>query len=51
MTTGGEGRINGKCTCVEGYRGVKLGLGCVGQMETAECETERERERESWQGY
>lgn len=32
------------CVCVEGYGGVKLGLGCAGQTETAE------RER-SWQGY
>lgn len=28
---------------VEGYGGVKLGLGCAGQMETTERERERER--------
>lgn len=36
MTAGGEGRINGKCVFVEGYGGVKLGVGYVGQTETAE---------------
>lgn len=36
MTAGGSGRINGKCVCVEGYGGVKLGLESVGQKETAE---------------
>lgn len=36
MTAVGEGRINGKCARVEGYRGVKLSLGCAGQMEKVE---------------
>lgn len=31
-----RGGINGKCVHVEGYRGVKLSLGCTGQMEKAE---------------
>lgn len=36
----GTGRINGKCVYVEWCGGVKLSLGCVGQMETAEWERE-----------
>lgn len=37
--------------CVEGYKGGKLGSGCVGQMETTGWEWGREGKGKSWQGY